>query len=106
MKTVLNWLIFLIVCVGLYFAFTYFNWHRPAWHLSGGFVILVALSAAFTWVEKLKWGNTKPLNCTSCLTGWFSLTLAWLGHTEYWYFYLFIGLFVGAMWEGVKMRFL
>lgn len=72
--------------------------------LTGCQVIFFALASAFTWVEVLKWGSVRPFNCVKCLTGWFALILAFIFHVECWYMYLPVGLFVGAMFEGIRMR--
>jgi hypothetical protein len=74
--------------------------------MPGYLIIIFALSISFTWVEILKWGVTKPFNCVKCMTGWVSLILAFSFHTPYWFFYLFVGLFVGAIYSAVKMRYL
>lgn len=74
--------------------------------MSGYFIILTALSMAFTQVEILKLGVTKPFNCTKCMTGWLSLIIAAVYQVPYWPYYLFIGLFVGALFEAIKMRWL
>jgi hypothetical protein len=74
--------------------------------MNGLLVIIIALSLAFTWVEVLHWGYKKPLNCTKCMSGWIALILAYCYHVPYWYFYVFIGLFVGSMFSAIKMRYL
>jgi hypothetical protein len=74
--------------------------------MQGYQVIIIALSMAFTWVEVMKWGVTKPFNCVKCMTGWISLLIAGVFHVPYWPFYLFIGLFSGAMYSAIKMRWL
>ena len=74
--------------------------------MTGLQVIFFALALAFMWVEVLKWGIVKPFNCIKCLTGWFALILAFAFHTEFWYMYLPAGLFVGALFEGIHMRWL
>lgn len=78
----------------------------PRVALSPAMIIVFALSAAFVWVEILKWGSVKPFTCVSCMTGWLSLILAFWSHTDYWLLYLFVGKFVGCMWEAVRMRWL
>jgi hypothetical protein len=78
---------------------------RPPIHPA--LLLFFALACAFAWVEVFKvWKNTKPFNCVKCLTGWFALALAWYTHAPYCVLYLLAGLFVGAMWEAVKMRWL
>lgn len=67
-------------------------------------VILFALSIAFVWVEILRWGVTKPFSCLKCMTGWTALILAYCFDTPYWPFYLFAGLFAGAMYSAIQMR--
>lgn len=106
MKIIINWLIFL----GIIAAFWFRHWLSqfmptlPA--MSGPQIVLFAFSCAFTWVEVLRWGSVKPFNCVKCLTGWFAVILAFMFHVEHWYFYLPVGLAAGAVWEGVKMRYL
>jgi hypothetical protein len=78
----------------------------PRVALSPAMLLVFALSAAFVWVEKLRWGVVKPFTCVACLTGWFALILAYWSHADYWILYLPLGLFVGSMWEGIKMRWL
>lgn len=73
--------------------------------MPGYLVLLFALSLAFSFKEVLHW-NKKPYNCIKCLTGWFSLFIAFAFHTPYWPFYLALGLFTGAMWEAIKYRWL
>lgn len=69
-------------------------------------VILFALSIAFVWVEILKIGVVKPFTCVKCMCGWFALILAFYFDTPYWPLYLFVGLFAGAMYSAIKMRYL
>lgn len=110
MKILLNWLLFLLIIAGIWATVRY--WHVVNAHLptlsrmSGLQVVLFGLACAFTWVEVLKWGVTKPFNCIKCLTGWFAFVLAILFHVEYWYMYLPLGLLVGAVFEGARMRWL
>lgn len=73
--------------------------------MSGYLVIVFGLSLAFTWVEVLRWGYKKPFNCMKCMSGWISLILAYSFHTPYWYFYVFVGLFVGAIFTMIKNKF-
>jgi len=110
MKIFLNWLVFLLIIVGT-IALVWHR-HRIGEHLpnmptmTGLQVILFAISLAFVWVEVLKWGSVKPFNCIKCLTGWFALILAFTFHVEFWPFYLPAGLFIGAMFEAIHMRWL
>lgn len=86
----------------------YHYWYLiPARGTMPGYAVLFfALSLAFMWVEVLHWGYKKPFNCVKCLTGWFALILAYTYHTQFWYLYPFAGVFVGAMWSAIKMRYL
>jgi hypothetical protein len=43
--------------------------------------------------------HQKPFSCLKCLTGWTTFLIAACIGADYWYFYLPIGLFVGAMYE-------
>jgi hypothetical protein len=74
--------------------------------MPGYLVILFSLSLAFLFAEVLHWGVRKPFNCVKCLTGWFSLFMAFGFNTPYWYFYLPLGLFAGAMYTAIKYRWL
>ena len=74
--------------------------------MPGYLVIIFSLSIAFTWVEVLKWGVVKPFTCIRCMTGWIALILAGITHQPCWYLFVFLGVFVGAMFEGLKMRYL
>jgi len=105
-KTILQWLFLISLILVLTFGChgKAIDLRLPA--MPGYLVLISALSMAFTWVEVLKWGVIKPFNCVKCLTGWFALILALLFHVEFWYLYLFIGLFVGAMWSAISMRWL
>jgi hypothetical protein len=80
------------------------DWHLPV--MPGSLVLFFALSLAFLWVEIMKWGVTKPFNCVKCMSGWIALILAVLFHTSFWYLYLPAGLFVGAMYSAIVMRYL
>jgi hypothetical protein len=72
--------------------------------LSGPAVLFFSLACAFTWVEIMKWGVTKPFTCIKCMTGWIALLLALIFHVDHPYFYLPAGLFIGAVFEAIKMR--
>jgi hypothetical protein len=74
--------------------------------MNGILVIIIALSLAFTWVEVLHWGHKKPFSCLKCMTGWISLILAYSYHIDYWYYYVFIGLFAGAIFSAIKYKYL
>jgi hypothetical protein len=109
MKTFFNWWFFIMIVAFCYCAY---RWVRlpsipERGTMSGIQVIIFALSFAFIWVEVLKWWkHVKPFNCLKCMTGWTALMFAFTFHVEFWYMYLFVGLFVGAVFEGIKMRWL
>ncbi len=113
MKIIINWVLFLSF-VG---AVIVLIWHRhelgnylpslpERGTMTGLQVIVFALSFAFMWVEVLKWGSVRPFNCIKCLTGWVAVILAFTFHVEFWYMYMPVGLFVGAVFGGIKMRWL
>lgn len=113
MKIIINWLLFLSFIAAVVVLF----WHRQyigeylpslpeRGTMTGLQVVLFALAIAFTWVEVLKWGHVKPFNCLKCMTGWAAIILAFTFRVEFWPLYLPLGLFVGAMFEGIKMRWL
>lgn len=100
--TVVQWV--MIVAIG---AALWYGWscRFPTFPTMPGYhVLFFALAIAFTWVEVLKWGVTKPFNCVKCMTGWVALILAAVFHTPFWYLYLPAGLFVGAIYSAIKMR--
>lgn len=74
--------------------------------MTGSQVLFFGLSIAFTWVDLLKLGRFKPFNCLKCMTGWSSLAIAIIFQVDYWYMYLPAGLFVGAVFSAIKMRWL
>lgn len=104
--TIVQWL---AIGTCLYFAFFgfHFRFQLPATKpMPGELVVLFGLSAAYVWVDVLKWGVVKPFNCLTCLSGWFCLILAFVFHTHYWYLYLPLGAFAGGLYSSVKMRWL
>lgn len=113
MKAIINWFLFLLIAG----AIVTLVWHRhwigqrlPAIPergiMMGLQVVVFSLAIAFAWVEVLKWGSVKPFNCLKCMTGWFALILAFTFHVEFWYMYLPVGLFAGAMFSALQMRYL
>jgi hypothetical protein len=70
------------------------------------YILFLALSCAFLWVEKFKIGHVKPLNCVPCMTGWFALIFACCEYGWGGVLYAPMGVFVGAMWSGIKMKYL
>lgn len=70
-------------------------------------IILSGLSLAFCIVEVLdfKRFKIKPFSCLMCMTGWCSFTISLLaGHTYTSILFLACGVFVGAMFEALKMK--
>jgi hypothetical protein len=114
MKIFINWFLLLLILAGIIAAVTYRHYigqYLPSLPergtMTGLQVIIFALSFAFMWVEVLKWWKrVKPFNCLKCMCGWSALILAFTFHVEFWYMYLFVGLFVGAVFGGIKMRWL
>lgn len=113
MKIFFNWLVFLLIVGGVVSLF-FIQWRRPLLSdylpnlptMTGPQVIIFALSLAFMWVEVLRWGVTKPFNCLKCMCAWAAVILAFTFHVQFWPLYLPLGLFVGAIFEGIKMRWL
>lgn len=110
MKIIINWLLFLSFIASVVVLF----WHRQ-WiidklpsvpQMTGVEVIVFSLACAFVWVNILKWGVTKPFTCLKCMTGWFALIFAFSHHVEFWPLYLPLGLFVGAVFSSIQMRWL
>jgi hypothetical protein len=70
-------------------------------------ILFLSLCCAFTWVEKIRlWRLIKPFNCIPCLTGWFALIFACCEYGWGGILYGPMGVFVGAMYGGIKMRWL
>ncbi len=88
-------------------------------------IIIASLAMAFCWVEYFNQIKFRPFNCIKCMTGWFSFALALGGHLVWyytkdgehtWIVYclilgsairtMAIGVFVGMIWENIKMRWL
>ena len=74
-------------------------------------MILYALSLAFFIVEalpRIRLLSRKPFNCMMCMTGWCSLSIA-LWQRVWWpeaILLCLVGVFVGAMFDAIKMRWL
>jgi hypothetical protein len=69
-------------------------------------IIISALSLAFLWVEIMHWGVTKPFNCLKCMTGWIALIIGCSSIGWHGIIYLPVGLFTGALFSAIKMRYL
>lgn len=76
-------------------------------------ILFFALALAFCWVNFLKPIEHKPFNCIKCMTGWFSFLLYAFLHlgadalaalTSV--LYLAAGVFIGAIFEAISMRYL
>lgn len=113
MKILLNWIVFLAIAAGAFFLIRDGAWIKqhivPVINLPkmpATWVIVFALSLAFVWVEVLKIGSVKPFTCTKCMCGWFALILGFFFHADFWYLLMPLGVFVGAMYEGIRMRWL
>lgn len=104
--TVVQWVVIAtVLCFGL-FGF-HFKFQLPqARPMDGWLVILTGVSFAFVWVDVLKWGVSRPWNCVTCLSGWFSLLLAIVFNTHFWYIYLGIGCFTGHLFTLIRLRWL
>jgi hypothetical protein len=79
-------------------------------HLSEFGVLFYGLALAFCVVnllQKPKVLRRKPFTCMKCMSGWGALTLALLsGYGWESVLLLIAGLFVGAIAEGIIMRWL
>jgi hypothetical protein len=110
MKVVMNWLLFLGFIAAVAVLFAHREWiidKMPAVPQMTGLQVLVfSLACAFAWVDVLKWGVSKPFTCLKCMTGWISVLFAFSHHVEFWPLYLPLGLFAGAVFSAIKMRYL
>ena len=102
---IFNWLLFIAIVSAIYFGIRCINFSFPT--LKGWQAVLFGFSAAFVWVNRLGWlHHTKPFNCLPCMSGWATLILAFMFHVEAWYMYVFVGVVVGSIFNGIKMRWL
>lgn len=69
-------------------------------------ILLIGLSLAFCQVEILHFGSVKPLNCVKCMTGYYSLVIGCWQYGWHGLVYLPVGVFVGAIFSAVQMRWL
>lgn len=98
-STVIQWLLIVAIIMAIFF-FAKGKVHFNA-TLNGAEVVLFALAISFTLVEV---ANIFP--CLKCVTGWTALILALVFHTPFAIMYLFVGLFAGALFSSIKMRWL
>lgn len=112
LKITINWFLFLsfiAALVVLIWHRQYIGQHLPSLPergtMTGLQVVIFALAISFAWTE-LKLARHKPLNCLKCMTGWISLILAFTFHVQFWYMYLPVGVFVGAVFSAIQMRYL
>ena len=69
-------------------------------------IVFTALAIAFCWVEFINPIKRKPFNCIKCMTGWIAVGIAFWFYSYKGIVFLPIGVFVGAIFEGIKMRWL
>jgi hypothetical protein len=69
-------------------------------------IILLALSLAFCQVEVLHFGSIKPFNCIKCMTGHYALIIGCIMYGWHGLVYLPVGVFAGALFDRIKMRWL
>lgn len=104
--TTVQWLVILAAAYFALFGFRFSIHLRVLPEMPFYLVIPFSLSIAFVWVDVLKIGVTKPFTCVKCMTAWVAVIIAYLYHVPFWYFYLPVGLFAGAIFSAVKMRWL
>jgi hypothetical protein len=98
-STIIQWLLIVAIIAAIWF-FVKGKIHFTG-TLTGFEVILFALSISFTLVEV-----AKIFPCLKCVTGWVALLMAIAWHTPFPWLYLFVGLFVGAVFSAIKNRWL
>jgi hypothetical protein len=83
-------------------------------------IIIISLALSFCWVEFIHQRTSqilqiitgsnilqrKPFNCVKCLTGWVSLIIGVYLHGIEGVIYLPLGLFTGAIFSTIQMRYL
>jgi hypothetical protein len=104
LSSIVQWIIIAALGYGIYMLCKYFT--LPTVNLTHGEVLFIALSFAFAWVEVFKIGTIKPFTCLKCMTGWFALLIGCLSIGWYGVLYLPVGLFIGAVFSSIKMRYL
>lgn len=108
--SILSWVIFLGVIAGIIYAANVLEFSFPRFKafpkMGGLWALFFGFSLAFMWVEVWRLGKKKPFSCLKCMSAWLTLFIAYLFHVDFWYLYLPAGLFIGAMFSAVKMRYL
>jgi len=66
----------------------------------------LALAYCFTTVFRGRLFQRRPFNCIKCMTGWFSLVIGLLAYHCWGLLYLPLGVFTGAIYEKICMRWL
>lgn len=69
-------------------------------------MILLALSMAFCQIEVVHFGSVKPFNCLKCMTGWYAFMIGCIAFGWHGVVFLPIGVFVGAIFSAIQMRWL
>lgn len=107
LSTIIQWIIIATVLFLMFSGCKSAKIHLDVQPITGLQVIVFALCIAFTWVYVLQWFKfIKPFNCMKCMTAWCALFIAYFFHVPNWFIYLFLGLFTGAMFDAIKMRWL
>lgn len=70
-------------------------------------IVFYALALAFCQIEVIRFGSVKPFNCIKCMTGWYAFMLACIaGYGWHSFIFLPVGVFVGATYSAIQMRYL
>jgi hypothetical protein len=83
-------------------------------------IIIISLAVSFCWVDFLqkktasileiltgsKLLHRKPFNCVKCFTGWIALFIGVYLHGYVGLVYLPLGVFTGAIFSAIQMRYL
>lgn len=74
--------------------------------MTGYEIVFYALVAAFVQIEVIHFGVVKPFNCLKCMTGWYALIIGCVAQGWHGLIFLPIGVFVGAIFSAIQMRWL
>lgn len=104
-STIIQWVIIILI-IPFFIFFPQIKAAIRDIHLSWIQIIVLSLSISFTWVKVLKWGKRKPFNCMKCMTGWTALIIGFMSFGWPGLFFIFIGIFVGSIFEAITLRWL
>lgn len=103
---IIQWLLILGVLAGIYFLGRAASIKLPELHLRPYQIIILSFSFAFTWVYVFRWGNVKPFNCVTCLSGWFALIIGYWCYGWWGFAFMPVAMTFAALYSEIRMRYL